>query len=196
MTNLINFMSDKKEAILTVATELFSEFGYHAVGVDTVIAKSKVAKMTFYKYFPSKINLIESVLAARDVTLRAGIGYETNRFKLPLAKIKAIFGWYQHWFSGLDFHGCMFIKASEEFPEKGSAIKTISQGHKSWLAQLIQGFLTEYGVKNPRELAVHIMIVLDGLTVSCNLCPSDCEKQLTVSWKYVQHLILSQKKSD
>lgn len=189
------FMSDKKEAILNVATELFSEFGYHAVGVDTVIAKSKVAKMTFYKYFPSKINLIESVLIRRDLLLRAGILEETSKTRAPIGKIKAVFEWYQRWFSGLDFHGCMFIKASEEFPEKGTAIKTISQTHKAWLVDLIQGYLMDYGTKTPKDLAQHIMIILDGLTVGCNLCPNECEKQVAIAWKYVQHLISSHKKN-
>ena len=51
-------MSDKEEAVLVAATRLFSEFGFHSVVVDTIVAESNVAKMTFYKYFPSKDDLI------------------------------------------------------------------------------------------------------------------------------------------
>lgn len=186
-------MSDKKEAVLQAATELFSEYGYHAVGVDAIVAKSKVAKMTFYKYFPSKDILIENVLIRRDRELRVGITDAVNRAKTPLLKIKAIFNWYQRWFDSSDFHGCMFIKASEEFPEKGSRVKEVSQEHKSWLAGLTEGFLKEIGVKNPRAISLHLMVVLDGLTVGCNLYHDACDKQIQSAWSYTRQMILSQK---
>ncbi len=44
----------KKEDIINTALELFNQIGYNATGVDKIIAESNVAKMTFYKYFPSK----------------------------------------------------------------------------------------------------------------------------------------------
>jgi len=44
----------KKEDIINTALDLFNQIGYNATGVDKIIAESNVAKMTFYKYFPSK----------------------------------------------------------------------------------------------------------------------------------------------
>lgn len=48
----------KKEDIINTALDLFNQIGYNATGVDKIIAESNVAKMTFYKYFPSKESLI------------------------------------------------------------------------------------------------------------------------------------------
>ncbi|EPP0629218.1 TetR/AcrR family transcriptional regulator, partial [Acinetobacter baumannii] len=48
----------KREIILDTATQLFIQESYIAVGIDRIIAESNVAKMTFYKYFPSKEELI------------------------------------------------------------------------------------------------------------------------------------------
>ena len=45
----------KKEDIINTALELFNQIGYNATGVDKIIAESNVAKMTFYKYFPSAL---------------------------------------------------------------------------------------------------------------------------------------------
>jgi len=48
-------MSDKRQLVLETALTLFRAHGYHAVGIDRVLAESGVAKMTMYKYFPSKM---------------------------------------------------------------------------------------------------------------------------------------------
>ncbi|WP_353051780.1 TetR/AcrR family transcriptional regulator [Pseudomonas aeruginosa] len=44
----------KRETIITTAMTLFNQKSYNSIGVDKIIAESKVAKMTFYKYFSSK----------------------------------------------------------------------------------------------------------------------------------------------
>jgi AcrR family transcriptional regulator len=47
-----------RERLLAVAYELFSRSGIRAVGVDTIIAQAGVAKMTLYRHFPSKHDLV------------------------------------------------------------------------------------------------------------------------------------------
>lgn len=44
---------------LHTATDLFKQYGFHKVGVDRIIAESKVTKATFYNHFHSKERLIE-----------------------------------------------------------------------------------------------------------------------------------------
>ena len=43
-----------RDRILDTATELFYRDGYHAVGIDTIVEQSGVAKMTLYRHYPSK----------------------------------------------------------------------------------------------------------------------------------------------
>ena len=47
-----------RERILETAANLFYANGYRAVGIDRIIAESGVAKMSFYRHFPSKDDLI------------------------------------------------------------------------------------------------------------------------------------------
>ena len=51
-------MNPKKEKILAVASELFFEHGFHATGIDTIVAQSGITKKTLYYHFPSKAELI------------------------------------------------------------------------------------------------------------------------------------------
>src|SRR3954470_9100662 len=51
-----------RQQILGTASRLFYEQGFRAVGIDTIIAQSGVAKMSLYRHFPSKEDLIVAYL--------------------------------------------------------------------------------------------------------------------------------------
>ncbi|MDC5569319.1 TetR/AcrR family transcriptional regulator, partial [Acinetobacter baumannii] len=68
----------KKEDIINTALELFNQIGYNATGVDKIIAESKVAKMTFYKYFSSKEVLIEECLRRRILEVQTSLLDKVN----------------------------------------------------------------------------------------------------------------------
>jgi AcrR family transcriptional regulator len=59
-------MSEGRERILDTAYDLFSKHGTRAVGVDRIIAEAGAAKMTLYRNFASKDELIVAFLAARE----------------------------------------------------------------------------------------------------------------------------------
>lgn len=83
----------KKEDIINTALKLFNSHSYNSIGVDRIISESGVAKMTFYKYFPSKEKLIEECLLKRNANLQSSLNQTlaecdpTNH----LAQIEAIF---------------------------------------------------------------------------------------------------------
>lgn len=186
-------MSIKEQEILKAATSLFSKYGFHAVGVDSIVAESRVAKMTFYKYFHSKEYLIESVLEKRDMDLRKNITEAIDQRRSPKTKLKAIFTWYSEWFSMNDFQGCLFIKASEEFPQAGIKIREISRSHKVWLENKIRELLKQFNPKYTSELPALILVLLDGLTVRANMFDDDRGSQVNNIWKYVSQLIESER---
>src|SRR5258708_37887538 len=54
-----------RERILETADDLFYREGIHAVGIDTIIDKSGVAKMSLYRNFASKDDLVAAYLESR-----------------------------------------------------------------------------------------------------------------------------------
>ncbi len=187
--------SSKKEIIYETATGLFAQFGFHAVGIDRIIAESNVAKMTLYKYFPSKENLIECVLVRRDEQLRASIIQSMDEAVTPLEKVKSVFQWYEKWFEQTNFYGCMFIKASEEFSQATPKIRRISQGHKQWLTDSLEALLVSLNVEHPASLAHFIMVTLDGLTVNANIFTHLGGMKIDKSWTLIERLIVESQKS-
>ena len=65
-TEQVSATSAARERILDTAFRLFYARGLRAVGVDTIIAESGVAKATFYRHFPAKDDLILAYLEKVD----------------------------------------------------------------------------------------------------------------------------------
>ncbi|RVB44090.1 TetR/AcrR family transcriptional regulator, partial [Mesorhizobium sp. M7A.F.Ca.CA.004.05.1.1] len=57
--------SGKRQHVVDTAYVLFKRAGFHATGIDRIIAEADVAKMTMYRHFPSKDELIVEVLDYR-----------------------------------------------------------------------------------------------------------------------------------
>ena len=60
----------RRDHLVATALALFSKHGYHATGIDRILAESGVAKMTLYKHFRSKDELILAALRRRDEEFR------------------------------------------------------------------------------------------------------------------------------
>jgi AcrR family transcriptional regulator len=60
-----------RDYILSVASDLFSRQGINATSVDAIVAKADIAKVTLYKYFKSKEQLIIEYLREYDARLWA-----------------------------------------------------------------------------------------------------------------------------
>ncbi len=133
----------KKEDIISTALRLFNSHSYNSIGVDRIISESGVAKMTFYKYFPSKEKLIEECLIQRNTNLQTSLNatLATCDEDDYLGKLKAIFGWYAAWFNSEDFNGCMFQKALEEVIKIYPSTLQPATQYKIWLTALIENYL-------------------------------------------------------
>ncbi|KXO81435.1 MAG: TetR/AcrR family transcriptional regulator [Pseudomonadota bacterium] len=179
----------KKEDIIETALNLFNRHNYSSVGVDRIISESGVAKMTFYKYFPSKESLIEVCLSRRNKSIQAAIEYEVSLQKEDdyLGKIKAVYFWHLAWFNSDDFHGCMFQKASLEILQTyPSIIKPIVE-YREWLMGLVEGLFEKAKVYQPHVLTSMYINILDGMTAYAKV--NKDHHQIEECWYYIERLI-------
>lgn len=176
-------MSKKKDDIIQTAIKLFNQSGFTNVGVDRIIHESNVAKMTFYKYFPSKDDLIKACLLERDKIIRTSIMQALDSCDNGIAKLKGLFDWYENWFKQKDFFGCMFVKAHDELVQD-SLLITIIIDHKTWLTNTIAILLKD--IKTELS-ASQIRIILDGATVNENVYRDN--SAIAESWVLVETML-------
>lgn len=161
----------KREAVLNTATNLFSKNGYHRVGIDRIIEESGVAKMTMYRYFPSKHHLIAEMMKEHARTCTQSLVDFTAGIDNPEIRLKAVFRWHDQRFRNPSFTGCMFAHAAFEFSEKNSEIHQVSVEQKRQLTAFLRDILKQMmGTRQANELARIYVMLLDGATLTAQIC--------------------------
>lgn len=159
--------SPAAERILRTASELFYEEGIRAVGVDTVVERAGVAKMTLYKNFGSKDELVAAYLRARDHRWRAWLEDAVERRAgSPKEKLLAVFDASGEWMERESPRGCAFINAFAEIADPVHPAQEVAREQKSWMREYLTKLTLEAGAEKPEELAEQLFVLLEGVTVA------------------------------
>lgn len=158
-----NFMSSLKSKILVVATDLFQTRGINSTGVDTIVAVAGTTKMTLYKYFTSKENLILEVLEKGHQDFQSWLSDKLNsNAKKPSEKLQKLFEFIEEWVTSPNFRGMGFIKASAEFPNEESAVHQLSSEQSRQFRQYISSLATEANIQDADGLALQLSLIFEG----------------------------------
>jgi AcrR family transcriptional regulator len=157
-----------RERILETAYELFSREGTRAVGVDRIIAESGAAKMTLYRNFASKDDLIMAFLERREERWTRGWlqAEATRRGATPGARLLAIFDVFGEWFAREDFEGCSFINVMLELADAADPVRQASVGYLSAIRDFLRCLAEEAGVEDPDGFARQWHILMKGSIVA------------------------------
>ena len=159
-----------RERILETAYELFSRHGTKAVGVDRIIAESGAAKMTLYRNFASKDELILAFLERREERwTRAWLQGEVEaRADVPAQRLLAIFDVFGEWFLRDDFEGCSFINVMLEITEAGHAVRKASVAHLAAIRAYVADLAEQAGIAHEQAdaFARQWHILMKGSIVS------------------------------
>lgn len=153
----------KRDQLIDTALDLFYRDGFNATGIEKILAEANVSKMTLYKHFKSKEELIQTALRLRDERFREWLmNYVESNAATPRDRLLALFDAHFEWFSQANFRGCMFLNASAEFAGNTRSIAAIADEHKRLLASYIRGLASAAKAGNPDRVADWLMILLDG----------------------------------
>ena len=160
--------SSARARLLAVAYELFSRRGIRAVGVDTIVAEAGVAKMTFYRHFPSKNDLVLAFLQRREqLWTQQWLEDEVKRrASAPDERLLAIFDVFHDWFQRDDFEGCSFINVLLETFERGHPARQASTVYLANIRLFLRELAEQLGVAQPDDFARKWHILMKGSIVS------------------------------
>jgi len=165
----------RREHLVEVALRLFYTQGFHATGIDKILAESGVAKMTLYKHFRSKDELILAALRRRDEIFRNWLmGAIEQASSDPRERLLAMFDALDDWFHGralnaLGFHGCAFIKAASEFDEQDHPAHRACAEHKRMIVDYLAGLARAAGAAEPEVLAEQLALLKEGAIITAQL---------------------------
>ena len=160
-------VSEARQRILETADQLFYQEGVRAVGIDRIIAEAEVAKMSLYKHFPSKDDLILAVLAYREQAVlaffRAAMERHTKKSKNSL---RAFFAALKDLFESPGFRGCPFQNAAIELADPKHPGTEFVRGHKQRFSEFLRGLVEESIGKAAPKIAPAVSILIEGAIVT------------------------------
>ena len=154
--------SDARERILRRASSLFYTEGVRAVSADKIIAAAGTTKVTFYRHFRSKDDLVVAYLQEQSAGMRERAADLDPDACTGLRQLADAMG-AEACTPG--FRGCPFINAAAEYPDPEHPVRAVVADHRNWLHALVAGRLTRLGVQDADRLADQLLMLRDGAMV-------------------------------
>jgi AcrR family transcriptional regulator len=156
-----------RERILEAATELFYARGLRSVSADKIIERVGITKVTFYRHFRTKDELVVAYLeglaeqeradVAATLTRAAGDADEAIRlFAETIGAVSCQPG----------FRGCPFINAAAEYADPDHPVRRTVAAHRHWVRAALEEMVTPLGPTDPAGVADELVLLRDGAMVS------------------------------
>lgn len=167
----ISNKTDKRNELVQRAFSLFYEHGFHATGVDTILAGTGISKRTLYKYFGSKEDLIVSAIQYYHKTNFQSIEkyIEESGAATAKEKILALFDFFIDRVDGGDLRGCLAVNASVEYAYTVPEIASSCLEYGKAIESLLKTFIAEAEFNNAESVAQQIGILFTGAVQHCKL---------------------------
>ena len=152
-----------RERILETAAEMFYRDGIRAVGIDAIIARSDVAKMSLYRHFSSKDALVAAWLEDRNAFFwRRWDRAEASRGDDPRSRLEGILDMIAATVSQRQWRGCPFLNTGTEFPEPDHPARAIILANKQAVRVRLRTLAAAAGARDPDVLAQQLQLLIDG----------------------------------
>jgi AcrR family transcriptional regulator len=155
---------EAQEQLLRAANELFYREGVRAVGVDAVVERAGVNKMSLYRQFSSKDDLVVAWLEQEDREF-------FERFERSIAKhagdavkqLNQYFSDLARRASAADYRGCPFVNVSAEFPDASHPARLCVNRNKAKLVARLNELTAQAGAREPAALADALALLIEGI---------------------------------
>ena len=161
--------NNTRSQLLATAADLFYREGFRAVGVDTISAVSGVGKMTLYRQFLSKDDLIVAYLTDANTRFWAWFEHLTAEAATPREKILVFFDALAGLAQEPACHGCPFLNVIVDFPDLTYPGHAVAIAHKNAVRERFRDLAAESGHPQPEMAADGLLLLMDGAYMAIRL---------------------------
>jgi len=163
--------SAARERIMRAVDELFYREGVQAVGVDAVIARAGVNKMSLYRNFGSKDQLITAFLEDRNRQYWDWWDAVMQRYDGdPLRKLYGLFEELQARVTRKGYRGCPFVNLAAELSNAKHPARAVITRNKQELRRRLCELAKAADVKDPEALSESLILLMEGAYASSQTC--------------------------
>jgi AcrR family transcriptional regulator len=159
-----------RDRVRQAAYELFSRDGVRAVGIEAIISRAGTAKMTLYRNFPSKTDLVLDFLELREQRwtnewLRAE---SQRRGATPREQLLAIFDVFGEWFATPEFEGCSFVTTMIEIRDPQDPAHQASVERLATIRGYLQALASAAGITDADSFARKWHLLMKGSIIAAH----------------------------
>jgi AcrR family transcriptional regulator len=156
-----------RERILAVAADLFYRHGIRAIGVESIAEAAGTNKMTLYRHFASKDDLVAEY--PRRLAVKASASWDRLAAEHPGDPRAQLRGWLENMAAHVDSgdqRGCALANAAVELPEKDHPARRVIETFKTGQRQRIIDLCAGAELAQPEMLADELFLLLEGARVT------------------------------
>jgi AcrR family transcriptional regulator len=155
---------------MEAALKAFNVDGIPGVSADAIIEQAGVAKMTLYKYFPTKDALGAAFVHERSNRWMAWLTERVKKLgRTPKQRVLAVFDVLEEWFRSDDYYGCPFHRAATNFPDLKNPIHKEVVRNKRELFAFVRDLLTAAGLDNREIIVRQLLLIMAGSEIMANI---------------------------
>jgi AcrR family transcriptional regulator len=152
-----------RDKIFAVAADLFYREGVRAVGVDAIVKRAGVAKISLYRSFPSKDDLVVAYLTTRNAEFwRQWDDAFARHADDPRAQLRAIMTYIAKRTTQAGYRGCPFINFCGEFADPGHPGRKVADTNKREMRRRFVTIAEALRARDPKTLADGLLLLVEG----------------------------------
>ena len=159
-----------RDRVFRTAAELFYRKGIRAVGVETIAAEANTTKMSLYRNFPSKDDLVAEWLRDHDVKFWQAWDAMSRKFPNdPRRQLNTAFTLLAKHVADPKARGCPMANAAVEITERDHPARKVIETHKAKLRARLAGLCARMGARASGLLADQLFLLMEGAQVSTHI---------------------------
>jgi AcrR family transcriptional regulator len=152
-----------RDKVFEVAADLFYREGVRAVGVEAIVKQAGVAKISLYRNFPSKDELVVAYLKNRQTEFWQQWDEAFGKHEgQPRAQLQAIMAYLASRTTQRGYRGCPFINFSAEFPDPAHPGRQVAKAVKREMRERFMKIAEALGARRPQQLADGLLLLVEG----------------------------------
>jgi AcrR family transcriptional regulator len=152
-----------RDRIFDVACQLFYERGIRAVGVDAIAQAANTNKMSFYRSFPSKDELVAEYLRAQTQQYWSWWDDAVSKHPGdPRRQIEALFESYVPHAQEYCSRGCALANAAVECSDLDEAASSIIREYQAETRRRLRELARAMGARDPEVLGDALLLLIEG----------------------------------
>src|SRR4051794_733617 len=153
--------SEARERLLVAASQLFYAEGINSVGIERLIKEGQVTLATFYRHFPSKVDLVVAYLRGAHDQMAVRAAEQTEKLK-GRDLVRALGDDVTAQIRQAAFRGCAFLTAASEYEAPQSPARRVAHEHRRWYYHLPRRPSEAAAHNLPPTPARHFVMLRDG----------------------------------